>query len=209
MIIILIAVFWLLFLPIFFSFSSSSFVSLYNYVNFLGSSWLFRVFSLLVQRFLFSVLCDLWSLHATVRNSSPGIWTTRELLPHGRLIGKSPPKGLHLNMKAKQHPKDSKLQSWMPHANPSAKQGHNPAIWQTGYPKPYQTHRHPKRHYWTQHCPPEKQDPAPSTRVQAHVLPTRKPSQSPGPIPPKVTDSISKRNCDLPAYRNETQNTVN
>ena len=34
----------------------------------------------------------------------------------------------------------------------------------------------PKTHYWARHYPSERQDPAPSTRKQAQVYPTREPS---------------------------------
>ena len=39
------------------------------------------------------------------------------------------------------------------------------------------TCRHPKTHHQTQSCPPERQDPASSTRTQAPVPSTRKPTQ--------------------------------
>ena len=37
-------------------------------------------------------------------------------------------------------------------------------------------HRHPQTHDWTWHYSSERLDPAPSTRTQAQVFPTRKPS---------------------------------
>lgn len=70
--------------------------------------------------------------------------------------------------------KASKLQCWMSHTNPSAKQEHRPEHSQTGCPKPYQTHRHTKIHYWTCHCTSERQDPAASTIKQAQISPIRK-----------------------------------
>ena len=57
---------------------------------------------------------------------------------------------------------------------PLEKQEYNFVHHLTGCPKPYQTHRHLKTHYWTQHCPSERWDLALSLRTQAHVCPTRK-----------------------------------
>ena len=51
-------------------------------------------------------------------------------------------------------------------------------------PKAIANHRHSETHYWTQHCPPDRQDPAPSMGTHAQVPPTRKPLQSTDPTPP-------------------------
>ena len=45
-------------------------------------------------------------------------------------------------------------------------------------------HRHPKAHHWTRSCQPERQDPASSTRTQAQVTSTRKPTQPTDPTLP-------------------------
>ena len=46
--------------------------------------------------------------------------------PQGILIGKSSPRGLHLNPKTWLHPTAGKLHCWMPHAKQLARQEHNP-----------------------------------------------------------------------------------
>ena len=38
-------------------------------------------------------------------------------------------------------------------------------------------HRHPKTHYWTLHCTPERRDPVPPSRTQTQASLTRKPWQ--------------------------------
>ena len=53
------------------------------------------------------------------------------------------------------------------------------------YPiKPCQTHSHPKTHYWTYHCTPERRNTAPPTRTQMQAPLTRKPWQATSPTPP-------------------------
>ena len=47
-----------------------------------------------------------------------------------------------------------------------------------------QAHRHPKTHYRTYHCTPERRDPAPPSRTQMQTPLTRKPWQATSPTPP-------------------------
>ena len=47
------------------------------------------------------------------------------------------------------------------------------------------------------HCPSERRDPAPSTRIQAQAPPTRKTSQDSNPTPSTGAASTTKKNYDL------------
>ena len=64
-------------------------------------------------------------------------------------------------------------------------------------PKTYWNHRHPHSYYWTLHCPSERWDPVPSTRIQEQALPTRKISQDTNPTPSMGADSTTKKNYDF------------
>ena len=57
-------------------------------------------------------------------------------------------------------------------------QEHRPEHQYTGCPKSHKTHRHPKTHYWTLHCMPERRNPAPPTRTLMQASLARKPWQT-------------------------------
>ena len=163
------------------------------------------------------MLCGLWNLDTTVRGWA---WTCKAggLLqdfgspensqPHVMWIDESTPKGLHLNIKIRPQPKARKLQCWMPHTIPSAKQGTTLHIIRQAaqnHTEPMDTPTHTSGHGTATQ---ERQDPAPSTRTQA---------QDPQPwelhkalaLPhPWRADSTIK-SYDLTASRKETPNTVN
>ena len=100
---------------------------------------------------------------------------------HGILIGQSSPGGLHLESKTWLHATVFSLQCWMPQAKQQAKQEYKPTHQQTGCLDLEKAQRHPKTHHLTWPCISEGQDPAPVTRTQTPVSPTRRPIQATGP----------------------------
>lgn len=75
-----------------------------------------------------SVLYGLWNLGAPAMGSGLKLWDRRpdpwweNVQPHGILIGKKSPKGLHLNHKTWPDTKASKLQCWTLHPKQLEKQ---------------------------------------------------------------------------------------
>ena len=75
--------------------------------------------------------------------------------------------------------------------------------------KPCQTHSHPKTHYWTYHCTPERRVTAPPTRTQMQAPLTRKLWQATSPTPPtgsklhnKEESQTDRMKKDHPKHRN-------
>ena len=58
------------------------------------------------------------------------------------------------------------------------------------------------------HYPPERQDPAPTTRTQAPVPSTRKPTEATEPTSPTGEDTKNNWNYEPLAWEMETPNTV-
>ena len=100
------------------------------------------------------------------------------------LSNKRSSKSLHTYTETNHHPRASKFQSKMYHANSPAMQEHSPECQHTGCPKSHQTHRHLKTHYWTLHCTPERRNPVPRPRTPTQATLTRKPWQANHPTPP-------------------------
>ena len=124
---------------------------------------------------LSSVLCSLWGFGATVGvEPEPLSWKCwvqdfeppENAIPHGALIDENSPNGLHINIKTNRKTWAQSCTSIDRMIKATAKS------------------RHPKTHYYTQHYPSERRDPAPSTRTQKQISPTRKSSQGICPTTP-------------------------
>ena len=75
-------------------------------------------------------------------------------------------------------------------------------------PKIIISHRHPKTHHQMWTCPPERQHPASSTRTQALVPSTRKPTQPTEPPLATGNRHQNNRNYEPAACKKETTNKV-
>ena len=71
-------------------------------------------------------------------------------------------------------------------------QEHSPELQYTGCPKSHQTHRHPKIHFWTLHCTPDRRNPAPHIRTPTQDALTRKSWQANHPTPPTARNLHNK-----------------
>ena len=69
-----------------------------------------------------------------------------------------------------------------------------------------QTHRHPKTHYGTLHCTPERRDPPPPTRRQTWASVTRKPWQATSPTPLTGNSLHNKEETQTSSYKKATPN---
>ena len=124
------------------------------------------------------VLCGLWGLTASVGiKPEPLRWETRaqdfespeNSWPQGILVDKTLPNTSISTPKRRAAKGQQEPVPRYPMPILQQTQKHNIAHQQTGCPKLYQTHRHPKTYYWICCCPSERWDPAPLTRTQSRT----------------------------------------
>lgn len=147
-----------------------------------GVTWVF----LAVRPFLLPLVlgfsfCAVWPVEtwcygrgrawtSKVGDPGQGLWDTRKFWPQETIINQTSPNGLHLNPETKptphpQRPASSSTGCLMP----NIQQNRNTKLPQNRHwAKPCKPIGTPK-HSIGWHCPSERQDPDPSTRIQAQV----------------------------------------